>query len=82
LPPRFLRTQEAAEFLGISLRTLEKHRTFGTGPTDRKLGARVVYAVDDLKDWLATEARKFPRTKARTGSRPAPHTTPDKRGER
>lgn len=27
LPPRFLRTKEAAEFLSLSARTLEKHRT-------------------------------------------------------
>ncbi len=31
MPPRLLRTQEAARFLGISSRTLEKHRTYGTG---------------------------------------------------
>ena len=35
LPPRLLRTQEAARFLGLSVRTLEKHRTYGTGPTYR-----------------------------------------------
>tara|TARA_A100001391_G_scaffold65878_6_gene41541 strand:+ start:14390 stop:14671 length:282 start_codon:yes stop_codon:yes gene_type:complete len=51
LPPRFLRTKEAAEFLGLSPRTLEKHRTYGTGPAYRKLGGRVVYAVDDLEAW-------------------------------
>ena len=51
LPPRMLRTQEAARFLGISLRTLEKHRTYGTGPAYRKLGGRVVYAIDDLESW-------------------------------
>ncbi|QND52103.1 helix-turn-helix domain-containing protein [Phyllobacterium sp. 628] len=51
LPPRFLRTQEAAHFLGLSARTLEKHRTYGTGPSYRKLGGRVVYAVDDLQAW-------------------------------
>ena len=51
LPPRLLRTKEAARFLGISLRTLEKHRTYGTGPTYRKLGGRVVYSVDDLQAW-------------------------------
>ena len=28
LPPRLLRTQEAARFLGLSIRTLEKHRTY------------------------------------------------------
>jgi hypothetical protein len=50
-PPRFLRTPEAARFLGLSGRTLEKHRTYGTGPTYRKIGGRVVYALDDLQSW-------------------------------
>ncbi|MFC0217569.1 helix-turn-helix transcriptional regulator [Pseudochelatococcus lubricantis] len=53
LPPRFLRTKEAAEFLSLSARTLEKHRTYGTGPAYRKLGGRVVYAIDDLEAWAA-----------------------------
>jgi predicted DNA-binding transcriptional regulator AlpA len=56
LPPRFLRTKEAAEFLSLSARTLEKHRTYGTGPAYRKLGGRVVYAVDDLEAWAARGA--------------------------
>jgi hypothetical protein len=43
LPPRFLRTPEAARYLGLSGRTLEKHRTYGTGPKYRKIGGRVVY---------------------------------------
>ena len=51
LPPRYLRTPEAAHFLGLSNRTLEKHRTYGTGPTYRKLGGRVVYAIEDLQNW-------------------------------
>ena len=51
LPPRFLRTPEAARFLGLSNRTLEKHRTFGTGPTYRKIGGRIVYRVEDLQRW-------------------------------
>ena len=53
LPPRFLRTKEAAEFLSLSARNLEKHRTYGTGPAYRKLGGRVVYAVDELEAWAA-----------------------------
>jgi predicted DNA-binding transcriptional regulator AlpA len=48
---RYLRTPEAARYLGLSGRTLEKHRTYGTGPTYHKLGGRVVYAIDDLKIW-------------------------------
>ena len=45
LPPRFLRTPDAARFLGISIRTLEKHRTYGTGKhsaTDAFLNISIV----------------------------------------
>lgn len=52
LPPRLLRTDEAAEWLGLSGRTLEKHRCSGTGPSYRKLGGRVVYLVEDLCAWV------------------------------
>jgi len=51
VPPRYLRTPEAARFLGLSGRTLEKHRTYGTGPAFKKLGGRVVYAIADLQAW-------------------------------
>lgn len=51
LPPRYLRTPEAARFLSLSGRTLEKHRTYGTGPAYHKLGGRVVYSVEDLQAW-------------------------------
>ncbi|SMH40574.1 helix-turn-helix transcriptional regulator [Mesorhizobium australicum] len=53
LPPRYLRTPEAARFLGLSARTLEKHRSYGTGPAYRKLGGRVVYALEDIQAWAA-----------------------------
>ncbi len=51
LQSRFLRTPDAARFLGLSGRTMEKHRYFGTGPTYRRLGGRVVYSIDDLNAW-------------------------------
>ncbi|MFS2326943.1 DNA-binding protein [Brucella sp. H1_1004] len=51
LSTRYVRTDEAALFLGLSPWTLEKHHTFGTGPVYRKLGARVVYALEDLTAW-------------------------------
>lgn len=51
LPARLLRTAEAGRFLGLSGRTLEKHRVYGTGPVFRKIGGRVVYAIDDLQAW-------------------------------
>lgn len=50
-PARYLRTPEAGRFLGLSGRTLEKHRTYGTGPTYRKIGGLVVYTVEDLRAW-------------------------------
>ncbi|MEO9336746.1 helix-turn-helix domain-containing protein [Mesorhizobium sp. SB112] len=51
IPPRFFRTKEAAAFLSLSARTLEKHRTYGTGPAYRKLGGRVVYSIEELEAW-------------------------------
>jgi predicted DNA-binding transcriptional regulator AlpA len=57
LPPRYLRTPEAARFLGLSDRTLEKHRTYGTGPRYSKLGGRVVYRLDDLQAWVERGAK-------------------------
>lgn len=54
---RFVRTPEAGRLLGLSGRTLEKHRTCGTGPIYRKLGGRVVYALSDLRAWADTDVR-------------------------
>jgi hypothetical protein len=51
LPQPFLNTKEAARLTGLSIRTLEKHRMFGTGPKFSKVGGRVVYAASDLMEW-------------------------------
>lgn len=51
IPSRYLVTPEAGRFLSLSGRTLEKHRTYGTGPAYRKIGGRVVYATEDLTAW-------------------------------
>lgn len=56
--PRFLKTPDAAIHLGLSPRTLEKHRCYGTGPIFRRLGGRVVYAIDDLEAWAAIGTRR------------------------
>ncbi|MBC9009754.1 helix-turn-helix transcriptional regulator [Acetobacter tropicalis] len=50
-PARHLRTPQAAEWLGISPRTLERYRTIGGGPVFYKLGNRVTYTIGDLKTW-------------------------------
>lgn len=49
--PVFLNNTEAARFLNLSPRTLEKHRVIGGGPRFRKFGRRVVYALEDLQAW-------------------------------
>ena len=47
----FLDNVQAAAYLKLSPRTLEKQRVNGGGPRFRKLGRRVVYAVADLEKW-------------------------------
>ena len=47
----YLTQKEAADCLRLSVRTLERHRTAGTGPCFTKLGNRIVYPVDELERW-------------------------------
>lgn len=56
--PRYLKTPDAATHLGLSPRTLEKHRCYGTGPVYRRLGGRVVYAIEDLESWATLGMRR------------------------
>jgi hypothetical protein len=56
----FLNTRQAAHFLGLSHRTLEKMRTDKVGPKYRKHGRIVRYHIDDLTVWSKT--RTAPQT--------------------
>jgi len=56
----FFNQNEAARYLRLSPRTLERHRVAGTGPRFTKLGRRVVYRISELETW-ATE-RTFAST--------------------
>ncbi|CUJ53019.1 helix-turn-helix domain-containing protein [Achromobacter xylosoxidans] len=49
--PRYLTNVEAADYLRLSPRTLEKLRVQGGGPRFRKFGRRVLYAMTDLEAW-------------------------------
>jgi hypothetical protein len=57
---RYLTTVEAAEFVRLSPRTLERFRVEGTGPRFIKAGrgkrARVLYRMRDLREWLERES--------------------------
>lgn len=59
-PQRYLTNDEAADYLRLSPRTLEKHRVIGGGPRFRKFGRRVMYAIADLDAWA--DSRSFEAT--------------------
>ena len=54
--PVFLNNEQAARYLNLSPRTLEKHRVIGGGPRFRKFGRRVLYALVDLEAWANARA--------------------------
>lgn len=54
----FLDTAQAAHYVGLSRRTLEKMRVAGGGPKFRKHGRYVRYHIVDLDDWSAARARR------------------------
>jgi predicted DNA-binding transcriptional regulator AlpA len=56
----FCTQSEAAEFLRLSERTLERWRVEGMGPRFRRFGRRVVYAKSDLEVWA--DSRCFDST--------------------
>ena len=54
----YLRTPEAARYLGVGQSTLERKRVDGTGPQFRTLGAKIItYAVADLDAWASESIR-------------------------
>ena len=52
-----LPTREAANYLGLSHRTLEGMRCRGGGPAFLKLGRRVLYRQADLDQWALSNRR-------------------------
>jgi predicted DNA-binding transcriptional regulator AlpA len=52
-----LTTVEAAQYCGLSPRTLEKHRARQAGPRFVKLGRLVKYRLRDLEEWISQSVR-------------------------
>lgn len=50
--PAALPVQNAAEYLGVSKSMLDTWRSRGVGPRYVRLGAKVVYRVEALNDYL------------------------------
>jgi len=67
--------QRSSSLPRLSARTLEKHRTYGTGPLYRKIGGRVVYAIVDLRAW-ADSGLKTSTSDPSTGPAPARRRNP------
>lgn len=55
---RMLRTEDAANYTGLSASTLNKLRLTGGGPEYIKLGKTVVYDPSDLDSWLSSKRRR------------------------
>lgn len=53
--PQFFLAHEAANYLRVSPRTLERWRANGTGPKFRKHGGIVVYARNELERYSADD---------------------------
>src|SRR3546814_17732937 len=65
----FLNTKQAAAWLSLSARTLEKMRVRGRGPRYRKHGGVVRYPIADLDSWSAGRAKTRTRQEARRGGK-------------
>jgi predicted DNA-binding transcriptional regulator AlpA len=47
----YLNTGQAAHYLGISVRSMQRMRAKGEGPTPRRHARMVQYHIDDLQAW-------------------------------
>ena len=70
----YLSTREAAEYLGLSSRTLDRYRVSGEGPVFHRFGRRVRYTRADLDAWA--------KARRREGARPPPTTERCSKGRR
>lgn len=47
----FLSPEQAAHYLGVSVRTLQEHRSAGSGPCFRRHCRHIRYHINDLDTW-------------------------------
>ena len=53
----YLNTREAAAWLGLSPRTLDRYRVSGEGPVFHRFGSRVRYLLADIEAWASARRR-------------------------
>lgn len=61
-----LNEKDLAQRLGLSVRTIQRWRWAGRGPSYLKLGGRVVYRLADVEDW---ERKNIRETETATAAR-------------
>lgn len=54
---RMRRESEVAEFLGVSVRTLQGWRWRGGGPSFHRVGSAIRYDMADVRAWLESQRR-------------------------
>ena len=74
----FLTTGQAAFYVGLSPRTLERMRWASTGPRFRRHGRYVRYHIVDLEEWSAAHEERSSRHRVKS-TRPKPHHEVDAR---
>ena len=57
---KYFSTREAAAWLGLSPRTLDRCRVSGDGPAFQRFGSRVRYLAADLEAWASARRRSMP----------------------
>ena len=67
---KYLSTRNAAAYLGLSPRTLDRYRVSGEGPDFYRFGGRILYRQTDLEQWAA-ERRVSSTSAESAGSRRA-----------
>ena len=55
--PRYLTPRQTADWLGLSVRTLDRYRASGEGPVFHRFGGRIRYRHDDLQAWADARRR-------------------------
>jgi excisionase family DNA binding protein len=56
-PNRLLTEDEAADYLRVRPRTLQRWRQLGRGPTFTRAGRRILYRMADLEQYLREQER-------------------------
>lgn len=66
----FLNTDQAAFYIGLSRRTLEKMRAEDNGPPFRRHGRYVRYHIDELDAWSKTTSKSRVGNTSNSGDQP------------